>query len=189
MSGPSSSSTESDDDTTDADTNGSSSSSPGGENLLRLAPLLPGVNLPRAARLNPLLLSLPPPAVVNHLVRLRSLLPSADVLKMVDEVPALLTDTDLSAKLSRSIDKLHKLCPTVDVCSADAEGILEANPSLIYRLESYEGDFNSLPIDVQNILVIAGGGAGESHASWRRQDLICDDATTSTNQDDINSCS
>ena len=58
------------------------------------------------------------------------------------------------------------------MCSADVSGILEAHPELMYRLESVSDapDFNSLPIDIQNILVIAGGGGGEAYASWRYDD-------------------
>ena len=129
----------------------------------------------------------PSPLSALQLVSMRSAMPDADVLKMVDELPRILADdSDVGERILGTMRKLFVLCPTKDMCSADVSGILESHPELIYRLESCSDDvdFNSLPIDIQNILVIAGGGGGESYASWRYEDQDLDQSFRYGDDDD-----
>ena len=69
---------------------------------------------------------------------------------------------------------------------------LEENPELLYRLEPYDADFNALPMDLQNLLVIAGGGGGESYASWRNNDAtwynISSDSGQPEEDGSVNEC-
>merc|ERR1711933_271870 len=132
--------------------------------VIRLQQLLPGVNVTRAVRTEPRLLNAPVPHLIRQLIKLREALPDSNILSMINALPRLLLDDEIAARVEMTVDKLRVLCPTKDMCSADVNGLLEGNPELLYRLEPYDADFNALPMDLQNILVIAGGGGGESYA-------------------------
>lgn len=98
--------------------------------VIRLQQLLPGVNVTRAVRTEPRLLNAPIPHLIRQLIKLRDGLPDANILSMINSLPRILLDDEISSRIEITVDKLRVLCPTKDMCSADVDGLVSHGTSL-----------------------------------------------------------
>lgn len=114
-------------------------------------------------------LDVDPNVAVRNLVILVEAFANRDVVEMVSKQPSLLTVDDLEARINRSVQKLVEIHPSKS--AETVKNIIEEHPQLLNRMDYYSHvtSLEDLPIDIQNMMIIADQGLGFLHRYYKNQ--------------------
>jgi hypothetical protein len=135
----------------------------------RLYRILPEANIPLMIHKDTSVLDLDVSAAVRNLVLLVGIFESGDVVDMVTKEPCLLAMSNLEACIDRTVAKLVELHPSRSIDTV--KRILEEHPQLITRMDYYPHvmTIDELPIEIQNMMIIADQGLGFLHRYYRNK--------------------
>eukprot|EP00803_Ostreobium_quekettii_P002926 evm.model.scf_229.6 EVM.evm.TU.scf_229.6 scf_229:64847-65602(-) len=142
--------------------------------LERLEGILPDVDVIELLAKDASLLDVDLYLAVHNMVALCDHLQGNSVTGVISSCPKLLRCTDLDGQLCRVMQKLESLLPRWK--RTMLVNLVSEYPELIFRLHLHlDKSFSELPIDIQNVLAIGGGGGGSLFRSWKKSSL--DDQT------------
>ncbi len=126
--------------------------------MQRLERILPDVDVAALVYKDCRLLSTPSSLMVENMVTLIGL-GFKDVISMIRKQPGLLAMEALTERCEQVLDKMMSIHPSKS--KKVVADIVEENPSLLYRMQYYmDASLEELPIEIQNMMVIADHGIG-----------------------------
>lgn len=108
---------------------------------------------------------------IRNLVVIISAFPGKSVFSILRRTPKLLWCEDLPQRVERVVERLTLLHPSRD--RAVVGSVVADNAELLYRMDYYADRnitlLDELPIEIQNMFVIADQGLGFLHRYYKRQ--------------------
>ncbi|KXZ55120.1 hypothetical protein GPECTOR_3g272 [Gonium pectorale] len=136
--------------------------------LQRLGRILPGADLAQLVERELAVLDVDPGLAIRNMVVLVESFPGKQVAELVARQPRLLTAPDLPERRERVLAQLTALHPSRDRKVVAA--IVGEYPDLLFRMEYYPHVrmIDELPIEIQNMFVLADQGIGFLHRYYKR---------------------
>jgi hypothetical protein len=135
--------------------------------MQRLERILPDLDVAALVHKDFRLLSTPSSFMVENMVALIGL-GFQDVISMISKQPGLLAMEGLSQRGEQVLSKMISIHPSKS--RKVVADIVEENPSLLVRMQYYmDASLEELPIEIQNMMVIADHGIGFLYRYYKGQ--------------------
>ncbi|PNH08702.1 Ubiquitin fusion degradation protein 1 [Tetrabaena socialis] len=135
----------------------------------RLQRLLPDADMARLVEKDPAVLDADPSLAIRNMITLVEAFPGREMATLMQRQPKLLYCTDLPERKERVLGMLTRLHPSGEL--SVVAPVVGDNPDLLFRMDYYQDVrmLDELPIEIQNMFVLHGGGISFLHRYYNRQ--------------------